>query len=371
MKRHLLVAAAAFTGLFMLAAVGAGTFPGKTAAPAASAGLRDCHAGGLGVVHRRDAAAPKVLDAFEKKYPKIKVDYTPIAGDYQRRCWRSSRRGSRRTSSTSTPTSSPDWVSRAAGAAERQVKRQVQDEPVLPAAPERLQDKEIYGFPKDWSPLGMVINTSMLGKVKRHDADGRGPQLGARSARSSRFRAAADLSAPSWERLLAFVYQNGGTFLNAAKTKSTVNTPAGRAGRELLRRPAEGRPRRDAGPARRRLVRRGVRQGEGRDRLRGQLARPVHGREFPTSSSRTAAAEGKKDGNLAFTVSYSMARYSKNKKAAWKLLRTSPASRDEDVDVEGSRCRRGATSSRSPAAGRFIAAAPSARPWQFAPGSRR
>ena len=31
---------------------------------------------------------------------------------------------------------------------------------------------------------------------------------------------------PSWDRLLAFVYQNGGTFLNAAKTKSTVNTPA-------------------------------------------------------------------------------------------------------------------------------------------------
>ena len=26
--------------------------------------------------------------------------------------------------------------------------------------------------------------------------------------------------------MLAFVYQNGGTFLNAAKTKSTVNTPA-------------------------------------------------------------------------------------------------------------------------------------------------
>ena len=40
------------------------------------------------------------------------------------------------------------------------------------------------------------------------------------------FRAAADLPLAELGPVLAFVYQNGGSFLNASKTKSTVNSPA-------------------------------------------------------------------------------------------------------------------------------------------------
>ena len=98
---------------------------------------------------------------------------------------------------------------------------------------------------------------------------------------------------PSWDRLLAFVYQNGGTFLNAAKTKSTVNTPAVAQAVNfyvgLLKSGLAG----DAGEARRRLVWRGARQGEGGDRLRGQLAVPFMRRTFPNVKlQRTKDGEG-------------------------------------------------------------------------------
>jgi multiple sugar transport system substrate-binding protein len=77
---------------------------------------------------------------------------------------------------------------------------------------------------------------------------------------------------------------------------------------------------------------------------------------------------GKQDGNLAFTVSYSMARDSKNKDAAWQLIRYLVG----QPGMKTWTSKGLALPSRSdvkPAAGRgaFIAAAPSAHPWQFAP----
>ena len=47
---------------------------------------------------------------------------------------------------------------------------------------------------------------------------------------------------------------------------------------------------------------------------------------------------GKQEGNLAFTVSYSMARDAKNKEAAWQLIRYLVGQPGhEDVDLEGAR----------------------------------
>ena len=63
------------------------------------------------------------------------------------------------------------------------------------------------------------------------------------------------------------------------------------------------------------------------------------GDTFPNVKfTNSKMVRGKQDGNLAFTVSYSMARDSKNKPAAWQLhpLPRRPA-RHEDVDVEGPR----------------------------------
>ena len=78
--------------------------------------------------------------------------------------------------------------------------------------------------------------------------------------------------------------------------------------------------------------------------------------------------KGKSRGNLAFTVSYSMARDSKNKAAAWTLLSTYREAGMATWTSKGL-----ALPSRSdvkPVPGRaaFLPEAPVAHPWQFAPG---
>jgi multiple sugar transport system substrate-binding protein len=81
---------------------------------------------------------------------------------------------------------------------------------------------------------------------------------------------------------------------------------------------------------------------------------------------------GKQGGNLAFTVSYSMAKDSKNKNAAWTLLTYLTGKQGMQIWTSKGL----ALPSRSdvkPVAGRasFLAQAPVSRPWQFAPGFAR
>ena len=86
-------------------------------------------------------------------------------------------------------------------------------------------DGKTYGFPKDWSPLGMETNNRLLS-----EAGVKPPRTWAQLTAAARkikiSGGRAICLSPSWDRLLAFVYQNNGTFLNASKTQSTVNSPA-------------------------------------------------------------------------------------------------------------------------------------------------
>ena len=104
--------------------------------------------------------------------------------------------------------------------------------------------------------------------------------------------------------MLAFVYQNGGTFLNAAKTKSTVNTPAVAQAVELLRRPdQEGL----AGtPAQLGVGWCGEALGKEKAAIvfEGNWVVPFMADTFPNVKFKiNKMVRGKQDGNLAFTVS--------------------------------------------------------------------
>ena len=110
----------------------------------------------------------------------------------------------------------------------------------------------VYGFPKDWSPLAMEINK---GDARQSAAARRRPpgRSSNRSPRRWRTRTSSPAASPiclaaDWARMLAFVYQDGGSL-------SSVTSPARRERGQLLRRPPEQGPRRDARQARRRLVR--------------------------------------------------------------------------------------------------------------------
>ena len=173
-----------------------------------------------------------------------------------------------------------------------------------------------------------------------------------------------------WARMLAFVYQNNGSFLSADKKKATVNTPAvqqaanfyvGLKRSGLAGTPAElgvGWCGEAIGKEKAAIV------------FEGNWVVPYLAEQFPNVRyTNNRMIRNKAEGNLAFTVSYSMAKDSKNKPAAWTLL--SYLTGPEGMRIWTSKGL--ALPSRSdvkPAAGRaaFLAAATSARPWQFAPG---
>ena len=235
----------------------------------------------------------------------------------------------------------------------------------------RDSKNQLYGLPKDWSPLAMQTNTAMFSK-----AGAQVPTTWATlNSTATKLRSAVGGGKPicvaaDWARLLAFVYQNGGSFLSADRTKATVNTTAVRKAAEfyvgLKSRGLAGTP-----------AELGVGwcgEALGKEKaaivFEGNWIVPYMAESFPTIRyANNAMIKNKSAGNLAFTVSYSIAKDSKKKDAAWTFL--SYLTGPEGMKIWTSKGL--ALPSRSdvkPVAGRaaFLGAAPNARPWQFAPG---
>jgi len=170
-----------------------------------------------------------------------------------------------------------------------------------------------YGYPKDWSSLGMEVNTSLLGgqPIPKTWAQLRSVAQKINIAGGKPICLSSD-----WARLMAFVYQAGGTgqFKNAntAPFRTAVNFYIN-------------------------LIKDGLAAVP--DKLGAGWCGEAFGKEkvaiafegnwmlgylkdtFPNLHYTLAPMpKGKTRGNLAFTVSYSMAKDSKNKAAAWTLL---------------------------------------------------
>ena len=373
MKRRHLLMTAGVAGLLVLAATGVGTTEGKTAAPTAGT-----QAAGT-VTLSGWASSPtetrllrEVIRGFERTFPRIDVNYAPISGDYPAAML--AKFAARTPADVFYVDSNvvPDWIKQ--GVLEPLdpyvAKSKLKTSAFYPRLLSGFKgpDGKTYGFPKDWSPLGMETNNRLLS-----EAGVKPPRTWAQLTAAARkikiSGGRAICLSPSWDRLLAFVYQNNGTFLNASKTQSTVNSPAVRQAATfyvgLIRSGLAGTP-----------AQLGVEwcgEALGKEKaaiiFEGNWVIPYMTDTFPNVRYTTSMmTRGKQEGNLAFTVSYSMARDSKNKEAAWQLLRylvgqpgmktwtSKGLALPSRVDVK-------------PAAGReaLIAAAPAARPWQFAP----
>jgi multiple sugar transport system substrate-binding protein len=232
-------------------------------------------------------------------------------------------------------------------------------------------DGKTYGFPKDWSPLGMQTNTAMLAK-----AGVRAPTTWTtlRSA-AQRLRSTDAVPggrpiclSPGWDRLLAFVYQNGGAFISGGK--AVVNSAANQATAAyylgLIQSGLAGIP-----------AQLGVGwcgEALGKEKaaivFEGNWVVPFMAADFPSVRFvNNPMIRNKAQGNLAFTVSYSIAKSAKNKAAAWTLL-TYLTSKAGMRTWTSKGLALPSRSDVAPVAGRqsFLGAAPHARPWQFAPG---
>jgi multiple sugar transport system substrate-binding protein len=317
-----------------------------------------------------------VIRGFEKTYPSIHVDYQPITGDYVATML--AKFSARQPPDVFYIDSNVflDWVTQ--GLLEPldsyAQKSNFSSKPFYASLLNGFKYKgKIYGYPKDWSPLAMEVNSALAAKAGVNPAKIKTWKDLTAAAQKLKPVMTGDAKPiclnSTWDRALAFVYQNGGSFLNASKTKSTIDSPAAKAAMDyyvgLIKQGLADIP------AKLSVGWCGEALGKQKAAIifEGNWLFPFMASTYPDVKFVTERMlMNKQHGNLAFTVSYSMAKDAKNKDAAWQLIRYL-------VGKPGMKTwtSKGlALPSRSdvpPAAGRaaFLADAPAAHPWQFAP----
>jgi multiple sugar transport system substrate-binding protein len=267
-----------------------------------------------------DNLLQQVVNTFEKSHPSIKVNYSVINGDYT-------------TAMTArfAAHNPPDVFYVDSSLASTWAKQGVL-EPLNEFIkstkyntkafyPSLLNAFKVggltYGFPKDWSPLAMEINTTMLSKAHQK-APKTWAQLQAVAQAMATQGVVPDgkpicLSA-DWARLLPFVFQNKGSLANVQSpaVAAAVNFYVGLISKGLAQTPdklgtgwcGEALGKQKAAIA-----------------FEGNWVLPFMKSTYPTTRYGVfPMVKQKTGGNLAFTVSYSMAKDSSDKQAAWTLL---------------------------------------------------
>ena len=317
-----------------------------------------------------------MLRGFAKTYPSIHVDYQPITGDYVPAML--AKFAARKPPDVFYIDSNVflDWVTQGLLEPLDSYAQQSKfsSKPFYPSLLNGFKYKgKIYGYPKDWSPLAMEVNTDLAAKAGVKPASITNWTTLTAAARKLRGVMPSGSKpvclSPSWDRALAFVYQNGGTFLNATKTKSTVNSPAAAAALNyyvgLIKQGLADIP------AKLSVGWCGEALGKQKAAIifEGNWLFPFMQSTFPNVHFSTQRMIMQKEhGNLAFTVSYSMAKDAQNKPAAWQLIRYL-VSRPGMATWTSKGLALPSRGDVKPVAGRaaFLADASAAHPWQFAP----
>jgi len=317
-----------------------------------------------------------VIRGFEKTFPQVHVDYQPITGDYVPAML--AKFAARKPPDVFYVDSNVflDWVTQGLlqPLDSYAAKSKFSSKPFYPSLLNGFKYKgKIYGYPKDWSPLAMEVNTALAAKAGVNPAKIKTWKDLTAAAKKLQPVMGSGAKAiclnPSWDRALAFVYQNGGSFLNADKTKATINSPAAKAAMDYY----VGLIKQGLADIPTKLSVGWCGEALGKQKaaiiFEGNWLFPFMQSTFPDVKFTTQQMlMNKKHGNLGFTVSYSMAKDAPNKEAAWQLIRYLTGR----VGMKTWTSRGLALPSRSdvpPVAGRrnFLIDAPNAHPWQFAP----
>src|SRR5262249_44448351 len=221
--------------------------------------------------------------------------------------------------------------------------------------------KQIYGFPKDWSPLATEINNGLFGKAGLHKAPKTWAQLKSDAKTLQQHGVAHPIClSPDWARMLAFIYQNGGSIKNVQSKASAqaVNFYVGLLKSGLA---ATSSQLGDGWC--------GQALGDGHSAIifEGNWVLPYMKSTYPNVKYGVSPmVKGKVQGNLAFTVSYSTSKFTKNKHAAWTLLSWLTSKKGQKIWMSKglslpSRTDVKAIGGRAP----FLAAAPYSHGWGF------
>jgi multiple sugar transport system substrate-binding protein len=267
-----------------------------------------------------DNLLQQVVNTFMKTHPNIKVDYTVINGDYPTAM--TSRFAAHNppdvfyVDSSLAPTWSQQGVLQPLNSYISSSKYDTSK--FYPGLLNAFKTgKTVYGFPKDWSPLAMEINTGMLGSAKA-----KAPTNWATlTSAAQKIKAAGVVSggapiclAPDWARLLPFLFQNKASLatVTSPAAVAAVNYYVGLLKSGLAQTPTQ-------------LGVSWCGEALGKQKsaiiFEGNWVLPYMKSTFPTTRYGVfPMIANKAGGNLGFTVSYSMAKDSKHKPAAWTLL---------------------------------------------------
>jgi multiple sugar transport system substrate-binding protein len=267
-----------------------------------------------------DNLLKQVVVSFEKSHPGIKVDYSVINGDYPTAM--TTRFAAHNPPDVFYVDSSlaPTWATQ--GVLEplnSYIKASKYDtSKFFPGLLNAFKSGgSIYGFPKDWSPLAMEIDTGLLGAAKATAPT----NWATLTATAQKIKAAGVVSggapiclSPDWARLLPFVYQNKGSLANiqSPAAVAAVNYYVGLLKSGLAETPTQ-------------LGVGWCGEALGKQKsviaFEGNWVLPYMKTTFPGIRYGVfPMIKNKAGGNLGFTVSYSMAKDSQHKQAAWTLL---------------------------------------------------
>jgi multiple sugar transport system substrate-binding protein len=267
-----------------------------------------------------DNLLKQVVASFEKSHPGIKVDYSVINGDYATAM--TTRFAAHNppdvfyVDSSLAPTWSQQGVLEPLNSYITASKYDTSN--FYPGLLNAFKTgKTIYGFPKDWSPLAMEINTGVLGTAKA-----KVPTTWAGlTAAAQKIKSAGGLNggapiclSPDWARMLPFIFQNNGSLANVQSPAvvAAVNYYVGLLKSGLAQTPTElgvGWCGEALGKQKAAIA------------FEGNWVLPYMKTTFPnTRYGVFPMIKNKTGGNLGFTVSYSLAKDSAHKQAAWTLL---------------------------------------------------
>ena len=314
-----------------------------------------------------DDLLQSVVDDFNSTHPNIHVDYSVINGDYATAM--TARFAARNAPDVFYVDSSiaPTWIKQ--GVVEplnAYIKKSKYDtSKFYPGLLNAFKvGKNYYGFPKDWSPLAVEINKSMFAKAGIKKAPRTWGELlvdAQKLASSNAVPGGKPLCLPAdWARMLAFVFQNKGSLANVQSpaVAAAVNYYVNFFKKGLAATPTQlgvGWPGEALGKEKAAII------------FEGNWLLPYMKSTFPQVGFGVGPmVKGKVNGNLGFTVSYSMAKDSKNKQAAWTLLSwlTGKVGMSKWMSLGlalPSRSDVKAVGGRAP----FLAAGPSSRGWGF------
>jgi multiple sugar transport system substrate-binding protein len=271
------------------------------------------------------ATLENVIASFEATHPGIHVEYRPLA-NYTGDIEAAFAAGTAPDVFYVDSSLAPDWIARGflqplRGFATSSGFDTSHFFPVLRHAFEGPGGQP-YGFPKDWSPLALWTNDTLVPTAPTTWTELRGT--------AQHVRAATGITpiciSVDWARLLAFVEENGASLaaIDSPKAAAAVQFYVGLVHDALAATPDMlGEP--WCGQA--------LADGRVAMAFEGNWLLPVMQQTSLTYSIHPLPSNVRR-GNLAFTVAYAMAASSQHKQAAWQLLSylTGPTGMQQWVD---------------------------------------